>query len=115
MQAILRKLGWVSSPPHRTIIVTMPSAADCAEFGWLIDGLAARNSRLGIYFLASDQSTARGLAEHFGRERVLTHPWNTRANWLVFLLTSRARLVLALRSAQSIPVLLVKEAYSLGI
>src|SRR6185503_9243612 len=55
------------------------------------------------------------LSERYGEGALLTKPWNNAPSCMLFLLTSRARLLLGIGSLDGFPAMLVKQAYLSGI
>jgi hypothetical protein len=77
--------------------------------------LALRQDRLSLLFVPATDKVKKSLIERFGETAVVDWPWNNRLSTLLFLLTSRARLVVGIRGVQSLPYNFVKRAYLLGI
>ena len=74
-----------------------------------------RRERLSVLFIPGTSAAKRDLVEQFGEAAVLEPPWNNRLSSLIFLLTSRVRLVIGIDGLGPLPRSLVKEAYKLGI
>ena len=70
---------------------------------------------MSILFLASSREVRDRLIARYGAGTVPVAPWNHWASHLLFLLTSRTRLLLAIGDVRALPLGLSKKAYSEGI
>jgi hypothetical protein len=74
-----------------------------------------RLDRLSLLFVPATDKVKKSLIERFGETAVADSPWNNRLSSLLFLLTSRARLLVGINGVQALPHSFVKQAYLLGI
>ena len=114
LRNFLQRAGWVAAPPNRSIIICVPTLGDGERLDWLVSKLRHRNERLSIFFLPGNAAVSAGLRARF-EHAVLDIPWNNQSSTLLFLLTSRMRLLLAIRNIWMLPAALVKQAHAHGI
>src|SRR5262249_42014173 len=114
LSSALQKAGWVATPPNRSVVISVPAVGDCEGLDWLVSRLRHRNDRLSIFYLAGNPEVDASLRARFG-EAVLDAPWNNHPSSLLFLLTSRMRLLLAIRNLWTLPGSFVKQAHAHGI
>lgn len=112
-RSALQRSGWVPAPFNRCVLVSVADARDCEKLEPLLSSL--RRERLSLLFIPGSTGAKRDLIERFGKAAVIDPPWNNRLSSLVFLLTSRARLLIGIDGIETLPRSLVKEAYLLGI
>jgi hypothetical protein len=109
----LQRGGWVPIPPNRSVIVSITTENDFETLDSLL--LSLRQDRLSLLFVPATDEVKKSLIERFGEAAVVDSPWNNRLSSLLFLLTSRARLLVGISGIQSLPHSFVKQAYLLGI
>lgn len=111
----LQRLGYAPIPEHRSVIVAVPDIDACRDIEAVLSWLRSRHDRLFFYFIPGRPTVRDWLDRRYPGAAVLAAPLNNRLSALVFLLTSRARLVLGLGDLGSLPTALVKQAYALGM
>lgn len=111
----VQRLGYVPIPEHRSVIVAVPHIDACHDIEALLSWLRSRHDRLFFYFIPGGAAVRDWLDRRLSGAAVLAPPLNNRLSSLVFLLTSRARLVLGIGDLRSLPTALVKQAYALGM
>ncbi|WP_119271838.1 hypothetical protein [Taklimakanibacter deserti] len=112
-QSAWRRSGWLPTPFNRCILVSVPDRLDYARLEPLLASM--RRERLSFLFIPGNSAARRDLIEQFGEAAIVDPPWNNRLSSLIFLLTSRVRLVIGIDGLNPLPHSLVKEAYKLGI
>jgi hypothetical protein len=112
---VLARAGWIGRPPERTVLLLAPDAAACDLAKPFVDALRRRYGRLCFAFLARDGAEERVLRERFPGDLVLARPWRNPLSSLLFLLTSRARMIVAMRGVGYFDRPLVRRVYFLGL
>jgi hypothetical protein len=112
-RSALQRSGWVPVPFNRCILVAVKDYPDFETLEPLLSSL--RGERLSLLFIPTSSRAKQDLIERFGEAAVVDPPWNNRLSSLVFLLTSRARLLIGIGGIESLPRSLLKEAHQLGI
>ena len=113
LRSALQRSGWVPVPFNRCVLVSVMDPVDCEKIEPLLSSL--RGERLSMLFIPGSNGAKKALIERYGEAAVVDPPWNNRLSSLVFLLTSRARLLIGIDGLASLPRSLLKEAYVLGI
>ncbi|TMJ37115.1 MAG: hypothetical protein E6G89_14960, partial [Alphaproteobacteria bacterium] len=109
----LQRSGWVPVPFNRCVLVSVKDPLDWEMLEPLLSSL--RGQRLSLLFIPGSSKAKQDLIERFGEAAVVDPPWNNRLSSWVFLLTSRARLLIGIGGIESLPRSLLKQAYLLGI
>ncbi len=113
VRSALQRGGILPAPSSRTILVFVADARDCRKLEPLLPSL--RRERLLLLFMPGSDSAKKELVERYGETAIVGAPWNNRLSNLLFLLTSRVRILIGLSGIKSMPPGLVKQAYVLGI
>jgi hypothetical protein len=100
VQELLKKAGRIGSPPSRSVVVAISDSNDLAILDRTVEMLRDSNQRLSVFFICDAPEVARQLSERHGEDALLTKPWNNAPSCLLFLLTSRARLLLGIGSLE---------------
>lgn len=112
-RSALRRSGWLPTPYNRCILISVPDRLDPARLEPLLASM--RRERLSFLFIPGTGAARRDLVAQFGEAAIVDPPWNNRLSSLIFLLTSRVRLVIGIDGLSPLPRSLVKEAYRLGV
>ena len=112
-RAALLRGGWLPAPPNRSVLISVADLRDCERLEPLL--LSLRRTRLSLLFMPATDSIRKELTERFGETAIITPPWNNRLSSLLFLLTSRVRLLIGMNGIASLPRGLIRQAYLLGI
>jgi hypothetical protein len=113
--ALGERLGWIRRPPQRTVIFAVPDAAACDEAEHIAEALRGRYERLCFAYLAKDKASRARLQARFPRDLVFYTPWPLSLCGVVFLLTSRARMIAAVRGVRHLHRKLARRIYFSGL
>lgn len=112
-RSTLQRSGWVPIPSNRSILVSIADMPALTIIEPLLVSL--RRERISLLFIPGDRQVKQELIARFGDEAVIAAPWNNRLSSVIFLLTSRARLLIGAGRIDALPKRLVREAYLMGI
>lgn len=112
-RSALQRSGWVPIPSNRSILVSVADRPALATIEPLLASL--RRERISLLFIPGSPDVKQELIARFGDETVIDAPWNNRPSSVIFLLTSRARLLIGAGRIDALPKRLVREAYLMGI
>src|SRR5215212_5766116 len=115
MSRFLQKLGWVRLPKNRSLLLCVPDLPACRALPDLIDALNRELPRTSLFFIAGTKETERWIAENIAQGEVLSLPLNSAPTSLLFLLLTRARLLIALADPFWLPHSFLAKAYDIGI
>jgi hypothetical protein len=113
--ALGERLGWIRRPPQRTVIFAVPDAAACDEAEHVAEALRGQYERLCFAFLAKDEAAGKRLRLRFPRDLVFYAPWPFSFCAVLFLLTSRARMIVAVRGVRYLHRNLARRIYVEGL
>lgn len=112
-RSALQRSGWVPIPSNRSILVSVADGPALAIIEPLLASL--RRERISLLFIPGDRQVKQELITRFGDAAVIDAPWNNRVSSVIFLLMSRARLLIGAGRIDALPKRLVREAYLMGI
>jgi hypothetical protein len=115
LQRALERAGWIGRPPERTVLFFGVDESVYETVAAVIAALRKRYGRLQFVFAGRSPAMRAALAERWPHALVLPPPWGNPASALLFLLTTRARLIIALHSLGHLDRTLGRRAYYLGI
>src|SRR5687768_11475209 len=92
----LQKLGWVRLPKNRSVLFCVPDLPACGALPALVDALGRELPRTSLFFMAGSREAERWIAENIAQAEVLSLPLNSAPTSLLFLLLTRARLLIAI-------------------
>jgi hypothetical protein len=115
MSRFLQKLGWVRLPKNRSILLCVPDRPACRALPALVDALNRELPRTSLFFIAGTRETERWIVENIAQGEVLSLPLNSAPTSLLFLLLTRARLLIALADPFWLPHSFLAKAYDVGI
>src|SRR5215217_3436803 len=104
MSSLLQKLGWVRLPKNRSVLLCVPDLPACRAL-----------PRTSLFFMAGSREAERWIAENIAQGEVLSLPFNSAPTSLLFLLLTRARLLIALADPFWLPHSFLAKAYDIGI
>lgn len=115
LRRALERAGWISRPSERTVLFFGVDEASRETVEAVIVALGRRYGRLLVSFVARDPAGPAPPAREWPDHLALPPPWGNPLSALLFLLTSRARLVIALGSLRHLDRGFARRAYYLGI
>jgi hypothetical protein len=115
MSRLLEKLGWVRLPKNRSVLLCVPDLRACGALPALVDALGRELPRTSLFLMAGSREAERWIAENIAQAEVLSLPLNSAPTSLLFLLLTRARLLIAIADPFWLPRSLVAKAYDIGI
>jgi len=115
MSRFLQKLGWVRLPKNRSVLLCVPDLPACGALPALVDALNRELPRTSLFFIAGSRDSERWIAENMARGEVLSLPLNSAPTSLLFLLLTRARLLIAMADPFWLPRSILAKAYDIGI
>ncbi len=115
LAALAERLGWIRRPPQRTVIFAVPDASACDEAEYVAEALRGQYERLCFAYLAKDKAARARLRLRFPRDLVFYAPWPVNPCAVLFLLTSRARMIVAVRGARYLHRTLARRIYFSGL
>lgn len=114
-RALKEKAGWVERPPERTVLFFGADTEVAATVDAVVAGMRDRYGRLQFAFVTGGAAQHPPLMQRWPGALVFRAPWRNHLSALLFLLTSRARMIVALRTPAHLDPILAQRAYSLGI
>ena len=108
------RVGWVPLPPNRSIVCFVSDGEAARRLRPLLDGLLRTHERLTI-FIVPARAECGDRALYPEPVRFIAAPWPWRPAALIFLLTTRARLVIATGAVGNIPASIRAQAHAMGI
>lgn len=115
MSRLLQKLGWVRLPKNRSVLLCVPDLRACALLPALVETLKRELPRTSLFFMAGAEEAERWISENIAYAEILSLPLNSAPTSLLFLLLTRARLLVAMADPFWLPKSLVAKAYDMGI
>jgi hypothetical protein len=115
MSRLLQKLGWVRLPKNRSVLLCVPDLLACRALPAIVDALNRELPRTSLFFMAGSREAERWVAENIAHGEVLSLPLNSAPTSLLFLLLTRARLLIAMTDPFWLPNSFVAKAYDIGI
>lgn len=114
MKALLGKLGWVSLPPNRSIVLCVPDLEACPYAAELVSRWKQQQPRTSFLLIAGDSKTADRLARQC-LDPLVEFPFDIAPTSLLFLLMARVRIIISLGHPFWLPPKLLKKAYEMGV
>jgi len=109
----MQRVGWVPIPKDRGVIAVLPDDDAYGQILPLLMSLRAKHERLTLFIVRpGGEMGADEMAEGI---KPLRFPWNNRLSAILFLLTSRVRLIVAMGDPRVMPGGIARQAYALGI
>lgn len=115
LRRLLERGGWTSRPGERTVLFVGVDAAACEAVEALISALRQRYGRLHFAFVTRGPELRGWLAALGPGHHAFAAPWCNQLSSLLFLLTTRTRLVVAMRGIGNLDRRIAGRAYTLGI
>ena len=114
MRAILGRLGWVSLPQHRSVVLCVPDVDACIYASQLVDQWRQQQPRTSFFFVAGDKKSAGWLSRQCHEPRI-DFPIESAPTSLMFLLMARVRIIICLGDPFWLPPKLLDKAYGMGV
>ena len=115
MSRLLQKLGWVRLPKNRSVLLCVPDLLACGALPALLDALGRELPRTSLFFMAGSREAERWITDNIVQAEVLSLPLNSAPTSLLFLLLTRARVLIAITDPFWLPRSFVAKAYDIGI
>jgi hypothetical protein len=111
---IMGRLGWISLPQNRSVILCVPDADACPYVSQLVALWRKEQPRTSFFLIPGDEAARSWLLAHC-QEPVIGFPINSSFTSFVFLLLTRVRIIIILGHPFWLPSKLLNKAYDLGV
>ena len=114
MKAILSRLGWVSLPSNRSVVLCVPDIHACSYASQVILQWGKEHPRTSFFLIAGDEKARSWLSGNC-REPIIGFPINSAPTSMLFLLMARVRIIIILGHPFWLPAKLLNKAYAMGV
>ena len=114
MNAILSRLGWVSLPQNRSVVLCVPDIDACPYASQVILQWRKEHPRTSFFLIPGDEKARSWLSRNC-LEPLIGFPINSAPTSMLFLLMGRVRIIINLGHLSWLPAKLLNKAYDMGV